>query len=183
MKEKDFGSIDCGISKTTKCRYTLLRVFTITFVLFLIIGKSNRVYAQVEQTPTTQKADLNKNEPENNDNEEIISVVVDNPPMFNGKVVWRDGGGEEEFKKYIVSNLTYPEEAFRKRISGRVVVEFTIDEGGSLIDAKVIRKAHRLLNSEALRIINSSPQWSPGIQKGKPVKVRYVFPVNFNLPR
>jgi protein TonB len=40
-----------------------------------------------------------------------------------------------------------------------------------------------LLNKEALRVVKSSPKWTPGIQKGKLVKVKYVFPVNFNMKK
>ena len=154
MKEKDFGSICGGITCTVQCRYSLVRVLAF-ITLFLFVGKNNQIYAQ----------------------EDTISTVVDNPPKFNG-----DFAGVE-FQKYVISTMIYPKEAIKKRISGRVVVEFAIDVDGSLVDAKVKRKAHRLLNAEALRVINSSPKWSPGIQKGKPVKVKYVYPINFNLPR
>ena len=101
----------------------------------------------------------------------------DHPPMFNG-----DWTGVE-FSKYVNSNIIYPKEAERSGISGRVIVKFTIDVDGSLIDAKVVSKTHELLNAEALRIINSSPKWEPGIQKGKPVKVNYQYPFNFGLSK
>jgi len=118
----------------------------------------------------TQKAHLKKNVSENMSSEE-----VNEKPTFNG------GDAEVEFLKFINSNIVYPEKAQMRGIKGRVIVAFTIDVDGSLIDVKLVRKSHRLLNTEALRVVNLSPKWTPGIQKDKPVKVKYQFPINFNL--
>ena len=59
-------------------------------------------------------------------------------------------------------------------------LQFIVDVDGSIVDAKVIRSAHPLLDAEALRVVSSCPEkWSPGIQNGKPVRVHYIFPVVF----
>ena len=97
-------------------------------------------------------------------------------PLFNGKLV-EEGG----FKEYVNSNLIYPKEAQKNGITGRVIVEFTIDVDGALVDAKVVRSLHPLFDAEALRVIQSSPKWTPGTNRKKPVEVKYNFPVDFKL--
>ena len=61
---------------------------------------------------------------------------------------------------------------------GQRVVE---QEFHSIVDAQVVRGVDPYLDKEALRVINSMPKWKPGMQRGKPVRVRYTVPVNFRL--
>ena len=57
---------------------------------------------------------------------------------------------------------------------------FTIDETGKLVNAKVIRGVHEILDNEALRVITSAPdKWLPAVRNGKPVRITYTFPVIF----
>ena len=46
---------------------------------------------------------------------------------------------------------------------------------------KVLRGVHPSLDAEAVRVVSSSPDWTPGQQKDQPVKVTYQFPVIFQL--
>lgn len=89
-------------------------------------------------------------------------------------------GGIEDFSKWVNDNLNYPEEAVAKKLQGRIVTSFAIDEQGHVTDAKVIRGIDPLLDAEVLRVLNSSPDWTPGMQDGKPVKVTFIFPVIFS---
>ena len=92
------------------------------------------------------------------------------------------GGDANEFSKWVNETLVYPAEAKKDTIQGRVTLQFIVDVDGSIVDAKVIRSAHPLLDAEALRVVSSCPEkWSPGMQDGKPVRVHYVFPVIFQL--
>jgi TonB family protein len=139
-------------------------------VLFLAIVFVSQVFAQSEQKTAISKDTLNKS----NRNEERFQIV-EVMPLFKGKPA------EKGFRDYVDSNIKYPKEAKENHISGDVLVEFTIDVDGSLVDAKVVRSVHPLLDVEALRVIQSSPKWTPGKLKRKPVEVRYTFPVNFKL--
>lgn len=107
--------------------------------------------------------------------EEEIFTFVEDMPLFNGKVA------EEGFRDFVSKNTVYPAVAQENGVSGRVLVEFTINQQGDLVDAKIMRGVDPLLDAEALRVIRSSPKWTPGKQRGKTVKVKYVFPVNFRL--
>ncbi len=114
-----------------------------------------------------------KNESKNKD--DVVYTIVEDMPLFNGK------SAEEGFREYVMKNTVYPIEAQEKGISGRVMVQFTIDENGNLTDAEIARGVDPLLDNEALRVIKSSPQWNPGYQKGKAVPVRFTYPVGFKL--
>jgi len=107
--------------------------------------------------------------------EEEVFYVVEEMPSFNG------GDPAPEFRKYIAENLQYPESAARNKIEGRVIIQFAVNKNGKVVDAVVVRSVDPDLNKEALRVVNSSPKWTPGKQKGKPVKVLFTFPINFVL--
>jgi TonB family protein len=100
--------------------------------------------------------------------------LVEVKPRFNG-------GDANEFSRWVNSHLTYPDQAKKDKISGRVTLQFTVGADGVVRDAKVIRGAHEILDAEALRVVSASPNWEPGIQKGNPVAVTYIFPVIFQL--
>ena len=107
--------------------------------------------------------------------EAMVFTIVEDMPLFNGKVA------EEGFRDYVLKNTQYPAVAQENGISGRVFVEFTINQRGELVDAKITRGVDPLLDAESLRVIRSSPAWTPGKQRGKNVKVKYTFPVVFKL--
>ena len=84
-------------------------------------------------------------------------------------------------RKYIGQNLRYPEIAAENGISGRVIVQFAVNKVGTVVDAKVVRSVDPALDKEAIRVVMSSPKWTPGKQRGKAVKVLFTFPINFVL--
>jgi TonB family protein len=108
--------------------------------------------------------------------EEEVFFIVEEMPTFAGD------DPAIEFRKYIAQNLQYPEIASENGISGRVIIQFAVDSHGKVVDAIVVRGVDDALDKEALRLVNSSPDWTPGKQKGKPVKVLFTFPINFVLP-
>lgn len=102
-------------------------------------------------------------------------IVVEDMPLFNG------GDPAVEFRKYISDKMKYPTIAAENGIKGRVIVEFVVDAQGRVTDAVVVSSVDPALDREALRVVLSSPLWTPGKQRGKPVKVLYYFPINFVL--
>lgn len=90
-------------------------------------------------------------------------------------------GGIGEMMKYISTNVKYPKEMAEQKIEGRVIISFVVKNNGEIADAKVTRSVHPQLDAEALRVINSMPNWTPGMQGGKPVNVKFVLPVSFKL--
>ena len=90
-------------------------------------------------------------------------------------------GGVEALMDFVGKNVKYPEEAKEKEISGRVFVSFVIEKDGSVNEVKVMRGIGGGCDEEAVRVIKGMPKWKPGIQKGKPVRVSYMMPINFKL--
>jgi len=89
--------------------------------------------------------------------------------------------GQEAFYKYISKNLKYPQAAVRGNIEGKVFVQFVINTDGSLTDIVVIKGIGFGCDEEAVRIIKNAPKWTPGKQRGKPVRVRMSMPIAFKL--
>jgi len=107
--------------------------------------------------------------------EEEVFFIVEDMPTFNG------GDPAVEFRKYIGQNLRYPEIASENGISGRVIVQFAVNKTGQVVDAVVVRSVDPALDKEAIRVVMSSPKWTPGKQRGRPVSVLFTFPINFVL--
>jgi protein TonB len=106
--------------------------------------------------------------------EEEVFIIVEDMPKFQG-------GDQNAFRRWIQENLRYPEIAAENGISGKVFVQFAVNSKGHVVDAKVMRGVDPALDKEALRVVNSSPRWEPGKQRGKPVKVQFTFPIVFVL--
>ncbi len=90
-------------------------------------------------------------------------------------------GGEMELKKFVGRNLRYTAPALRKRIEGEVYVKFIIDETGRVINPAVQKGIGYGCDEEAIRVIKTLPQFTPGKQNGKPVAVYYTVPVKFAI--
>ena len=106
--------------------------------------------------------------------ETLPFVMVEQKPKFNG-------GDANEFSKWVNSRLVYPEIAKENGLSGRVTLSFTIKADGTLSDVKVLRGVDPSLDQEAVRVVKSSPKWTPGKQRDRTVAVSYTFPVIFQL--
>jgi TonB family protein len=90
-------------------------------------------------------------------------------------------GGKDALYKFIGENISYPKECLDNKIEGKVYVKFAVMKDGSIKDIKVLKGAHKLLDQEAIRVIQSMPKWTPGKQRGKDVNVYYTLPVNFTI--
>jgi len=111
------------------------------------------------------------------DSEEFLIeefIIVENMPTFLG-------GDISSFNKYVSSRLNYPIIAQENGIQGKVFVSFTIDEFGLIQNPKIERSVHPSLDYEVLRAISSTPRWTPGTQRGRPVSVQMNVPFNFVL--
>jgi protein TonB len=109
-----------------------------------------------------------------NEDEEEIYFSAEEMPLYDGKSV-HEGVGS-----HVNRIITYPPHAQEKNIAGRVLVQFIVVEDGSLANVKILQSAHPILDAEALRVIKAlPPKWTPGKNKGKPVKMKIVYPFNF----
>lgn len=99
--------------------------------------------------------------------------VVDKMPEFPGGMV--------ALMQYLSKNIRYPAEAQTKGIQGRVTVAVIINTEGKAVNASIVRSVDPSLDAEALRVAGTMPDWVPGTKDGKPVNVKYTFPVTFRL--
>lgn len=106
--------------------------------------------------------------------ETLPFILVEEKPKFNGK-------DANEFSRWVNQRLDYPQVCIENGVQGRVTLEFTIRADGSLSDIKVLRGVDPALDSEAVRVVQSSPKWTPGRQRDRAVAVTYTFPVIFRL--
>ena len=113
-------------------------------------------------------------EEEHVEEEAIPFQLVEHKPQFQG-------GDANEFSKWVNSKLVYPEIAKENGVQGRVVLQFTVNPDGSVSNVKVLRGVDASLDKEAVRVVSSSPKWTPGKQRDRAVKVTYTFPVIFQL--
>ena len=88
---------------------------------------------------------------------------------------------EQAIANFVMSNLAYPKKARRKGIEGRVIVKFIVEKDGAVGEVKVVKGVHPMLDEEAQRVVESMPEFHPGMQRGKPVRVSYHLPFNFSL--
>ena len=132
-------------------------------VLILVLGLTMGVMAQ-------QESGMNANSPQ----DEKIYEVVERMPAFPG--------GQTAFFEYLKENMQYPEEAKKDGIEGRVLCKFVVEKDGSISGVRVLRSSgNESLDQEAVRVLSAMPNWTPGMQRGNPVRVLYTVPVNFRL--
>ena len=105
--------------------------------------------------------------------EDQIFNIVENMPEFPG--------GEIALRNYIANSVKYPIEAQENGKQGKVYISFVINKTGKVVNAKVARSVDPSLDKEALRVVNSLPEWKPGRQRGKKVNVQYTVPISFVL--
>ncbi|MDD4513936.1 energy transducer TonB [Massilibacteroides sp.] len=111
-------------------------------------------------------------EEEEESSQQIFTVVEDMPKF---------PGGDAELLQFLAKGIKYPVIAQENGIQGRVICSFVVNRDGSVVDAEVVRGVDPSLDKEALRVINTMPKWTPGKQRGKPVRVKYTVPVTFRL--
>lgn len=111
-------------------------------------------------------------EPEEERAEEIFQIVEDQPEF---------PGGLSAFYGFVAENIDYPEKAKRLNVSGRVFVRFVIEKDGSLTDIQVVKGIGAGCDEEAVRVLEASPKWIPGKQRGHKVRVYMTVPILFIL--
>ncbi len=98
---------------------------------------------------------------------EVFYVVEQRPELI---------GGLEGLQERVV----YPLMAKQAGIEGKVLVQFIVDERGRVLEPAAVRCPDESLCAEAVRVVQDSA-FEPGLQRGRPVKVRLTLPVDFKL--
>ena len=162
------------LQKSKSKRISMLKYATVIPVMLVsVMLFSTKAIAQEKTTKV-------------NEVEEIPFAAIEKIPVFVGC----ENVSEEEARScfndkmtnHINEHFTYPEEAAKNNIQGKVMIAFSIDKNGMV--SEIITKGPKngaLLETEAKRIMSLLPKFKPGMQKGKPVKVKYAIPLMFKL--
>ena len=108
----------------------------------------------------------------NTEPQDVFDVVEDMPQY---------PGGMQAMLSFLQENITYPKDAQEKKISGRVLVTFVVEKDGSISNVETVKSVFPSLDEEAVRIVKAMPNWKPGKQNGKVVRVKYTLPISFSL--
>ena len=185
--------------------WKLILVFPLAFFAFFVVSCTDK---DAGPLATEMEAEDNEmiiaNPSASNEIDEQIFYVVEKMPEFG------EGDFIMNFRKYIAQNLRYPKEAAENGVTGKIFIRFVVSSTGEVLipsaedvadmeqkplDEVVVatyrtlaedqekpeQKYIDLLKEEVIRVISSSPDWTPGTQRGKPVNVMYTFPVTFAL--
>lgn len=103
---------------------------------------------------------------------DVFDVVEEMPAFPGGAVAMMD---------FFMKNMKYPKDAMEAKQEGRVIAQFVVEKDGSISGSHIVKSVSPSLDAEALRIVNAMPNWTPGRQNGKPVRVKYTVPLSFKL--
>ena len=113
------------------------------------------------------------------DDEDVFDVVQHMPEF---------PGGMPNLMEFIRQNIQYPQAAKQGKQEGTVIMQVVIDKDGTVTLPRILRSVNPVLSAdaalceEALRVVSIMPKWKPGRQHGVNLKVRYAFPIKFELP-
>lgn len=178
--QKRFKMITNKKGKLSFLKYSL-GVF-IALVITLMFACENKL----NDTKSANEQKLVRSESESQEissNMEKEQATEDNEPAFIVTEVQASfhGGDLNAFRNWVQKNLQYPQIAAEKGISGKVFIEFAVNSKGDVVDIKVLRGVDPMLDNESIRVIKSSPKWTPAKQGGKIVKQKFVIPLQFTL--
>jgi protein TonB len=101
-------------------------------------------------------------------------------PLFIVEVMPTFKGGDlSKFREWVGKRTNYPQAAIDNKIRGTVFLTFIVEKDGTVSNVTILKGVHPLLDDEAVKAISESPKWSPGLQRGQPVRVRFQIPLSF----
>jgi TonB family protein len=133
------------------------------------VGKATSAPKGGEIGGVRQKSQVAKNMEES----EAVFTIVEEMPSFPG--------GEIARNKFLSENIVFPQLATESGIQGTVYVSFIVDSKGNITDAKILHGIGGGCDEEALRVVKMMPNWKPGRQNGKLVRVLFNMPIYFTL--
>ena len=148
----------------------------------IIIGKNTVVK---KATPIKKRpSEVPMFKPNRKEAERIFQIVEDEPLFGNCDMndkAERKACATAALFQYLKDNLNYPSIALETGIQGNVIVQFVVEKDGSITGTKILRGIGGGCDEEAQNVIENMPKWTPGRQRGRPVRVQFTLPVKFIL--
>ncbi|TDS15926.1 energy transducer TonB [Sphingobacterium paludis] len=133
-----------------------------------VLLESTATYTEEQRDSIRARADR-----KDEDNKLFTAVEVNPEPV----------GGLAAFRKWVGDNFQYPQEAIDAAIKGQIVVSFVVENDGALSSFKIIKDLGHGTGEAVLDVLREAPNWRPGIQNGRKVKVAYTLPIALNLQK
>ncbi len=130
------------------------------------------VFACTEDPSTAQDVNGLNGQVENNGDDELLMVVEESPEY---------PGGLSALYRQVSNEISYPVDARMTGAQGKVWVQFVIDKNGSVTDVQTVKGIHPSVDKEAARALRTVNSFKPGAQRGRPVRVKRVIPIIFQL--
>ena len=105
-------------------------------------------------------------------NEPVFTVVEEMPEY---------PGGRDALIEMLQTHMRYPQSARLQEIEGKVFVGFIVEKNGAVSNVHVLKGLSAECDEESVRVVKMFPKWKPGTQNGKPVRVKFVLPINFSM--
>lgn len=162
------------MSKSKTQNFALLKmafILPLAMVLAIVFSASvsERIIAQESISDKELKSEQFKQQKQESD----VYTEVEKMPEYPG--------GDDARIKFLVENIKYPAEARKNGVRGTVFVTFIVEKDGEISNVKALKGIGGGCDEEAVRVISMMPNWKPGMQKGKPVRVQFNMPIKFNL--
>ncbi|RKE56012.1 TonB family protein [Sphingobacterium detergens] len=107
------------------------------------------------------------------------NIAIDSLPEMN-EVFPEPPDGPDGFKNWIISNYKAPRAAKNAKVTGKLIVNFTVEKDGSLSDFQITKDTGYQTGEALMELIRQSRSWKPGYQNGLAVKCGYTFPLLFS---
>jgi TonB family protein len=146
----------------------LLFVVPVIGLVFLFVSAFGKISSSPSLIKPSEATDVKS------EGSAIVPFVeVEEMPLFPG--------GDAALLKYLGENTTYPENAKKNKIEGKVILRFCVTENGSINKISVLQGVNPEIDAEAIRVASTLPAFIPGKQNGKAVPVWYMVPITFVL--
>ncbi|MBQ7551183.1 MAG: energy transducer TonB [Bacteroidales bacterium] len=145
------------------------RIFLSAILMLTLCFGSMVCHAQKCHPATYKDGELAIEKYESGDSIEKITI---RPPKFES--------GLEDLYQYIADSLQYPEALKSIQAEGTTIVQFMVNTDGSLSDITIVKKSgYDEMDDEALRIVNSFPEWKAGKKDGEVIPILTQLPIHF----
>lgn len=106
----------------------------------------------------------------------------ENIPFISPQVMPEYIGGNAAMYEYLRKNIKIPTMVMNERLNGTIYLQFIIERDGSVNEIVVLRdEVGGGSAKEVIRVVQNMPNWKPGSQMGKKVRVKFNLPININV--
>lgn len=100
--------------------------------------------------------------------------------VFQKSAIYQ-GGGLDNFNKFVISRVKYPQLAVENGVSGKVIVAFIVNSKGEVVNVRALKSSDEMLSRAAEDAVKKSERWEPAEMEGEKCSQEFALPVIFSL--